>query len=127
MFIGINTNIQHKGETYHVQTEDGGLDRHTLTTILFKDGVILSAKKTSYLDIPKSPSYEKTVKEIMQRQHKQMLRDLVKGVFDSQNGPPRKPQKQAEQNPSQSRSRVEKKGLDGLILDYLAQKEASYV
>ncbi len=148
MFIGINTNIQHKGETYHVQTEDGGLDQHTLTTILFKNGVILSSKKSSYLDVPKTAKYEETIKEKMQQQHKQMLRDLVRGKMDTGNGGPEAGSVMSEDQSvspeavpnepdhtmhekenhkgSAKEHEAPKKGLDALILEYLTQKEAEH-
>ncbi len=142
MFIGVNTNIRHKGETYHVQTEDGGIDQHTLTTILFKNGAILSSKKTSYTDIPLSPTFEETVKGMMQEQHKQMMRDLVRGKFDTNtcDNPDQAQQSQEKllkeedipetdvvpEKPARARasdlSFQEK--LNALISDYLEKKEA---
>ncbi len=146
MFIGINTNIQHKGKTYHVQTEDGGLDQHTLTTILFINGVILSARKSHYLDIPKSDGFDETIKGMMQQQHKQMLRDLVSGKLDLKNADIQDQKPVLDEKPvvdsvaqkpetfvsceenihmNWKGSKVQKKGLDALIFEFLAKKEAA--
>lgn len=146
MFIGVNTNIKYKGEIFHIQTEDGGLDQHTLTTILFKNGAILSSKKTSYIDISKSPTYDDTIKKIMQEQHKQMARDLIKGKFakvmdliKSEEAAP-----QAKEAPEENKiscaedvkeavsagsqhKPVPGNALDIRIFDYLAKKDAMRV
>lgn len=143
MFIGVNTNIKYKGEIFHIQTEDGGLDQHTLTTILFKNGAILSSKKTSYIDIPKSPTYDDAIKRMMQEQHKQMARDLVKGQFANVMDlvKAEKAAPQAKQAPEKNKvscaenveevvsagsqhKSVPENALDIRIFDYLAKKDA---
>ncbi|MDC4226860.1 MAG: hypothetical protein MPW15_22105 [Candidatus Manganitrophus sp.] len=83
MLSGINTDIQFKGEVYHVQTEDGGIDNPIVTTLLFKGGAIFSSKKTNYAEILQSPSYQQVVRELMKEQHKNMVRDLTAGKFDT--------------------------------------------
>ncbi|WDT80574.1 MAG: hypothetical protein MPW14_01900 [Candidatus Manganitrophus sp.] len=45
MLSGINTDIQFKGEVYHVQTEDGGTNNPIITTLLFKGGGDLFIQK----------------------------------------------------------------------------------
>jgi hypothetical protein len=82
MLSGINTDIQYKGEVYHVQTEDGGKGNPMITTLLFKGGAIFSSKKTSYGEILESASYQDVVKELMKEQHKNMVRDLASGKFE---------------------------------------------
>lgn len=124
MIIGINTNIQHKGETYHVQTEDGGLDQHTLTTILFKNGAILSSKKSSYLDISKSDEYEDTVKELMREQHKQMLRELVSGRVELKAKQPQELKTEVIEKRHSQSAFPQNEVLDRLIFEYLAKKDA---
>jgi hypothetical protein len=46
-------------------------------------GNIVSSKKTTYADLVGRPDYEKTVRSMMEEQHKQMLRSLVNGAFDT--------------------------------------------
>jgi hypothetical protein len=83
MIPGFNHNIKHKGRIYHIQTEDSGPKNPHIITHLFVGGNILSSKKTPYSDIVGKPDYEKTVRSMMEEQHKQMLRNLVNGVFDN--------------------------------------------
>jgi hypothetical protein len=82
MLSGINTDIQYKGEVYHIQTEDGGKSNPMITTLLFKGGAIFSSKKTSYGEILQSASYQDVVKDLMKEQHKNMVRDLASGKFE---------------------------------------------
>jgi hypothetical protein len=80
---GFNHNIKHKGRIFHIQTEDSGPKNPHIITHLFVGGNILASKKTQYADIVGQTEYEKTVRSMMEEQHKQMLRNLVNGVFDS--------------------------------------------
>src|SRR5581483_1041738 len=82
MLSGINTDIQHKGEVWHVQTEDGGPGNPIITTLLFKGGAIFSSKRTNYGEILQTASYQDVVKELMKEQHKNMVRDLASGKFE---------------------------------------------
>lgn len=83
MIPGFNHNIKHKGRVYHIQTEDSGAKNPHIITHLFVGGNILASKKTEYTDIVGKPEYEKTVRSMMEDQHKQMLRNLVNGVYDA--------------------------------------------
>jgi len=85
---GFNHNIKHKGRIFHIQTEDSGPKNPHIITHLFVGGNILASKKTQYADIVGQPDYEKTVRSMMEEQHKQMLRNLVNGVFDSVDSAP---------------------------------------
>ncbi len=80
---GFNHNIKHKGKVYHVQTEDSGVANPHIITHLFVGGNILATKKSSYADITKSPKLPDLVKEMMEAQHKEMLRNLINGTYDN--------------------------------------------
>src|SRR5947199_10474209 len=83
MIPGFNHNIKHKGRIYHIQTEDSGPKNPHIITHLFVGGNILASKKTEYTEILGKPDYEKTVRSMMEEQHKQMLRNLVNRVDDA--------------------------------------------
>lgn len=83
MVPGFNHNIKHKGRVFHIQTEDSGPKNPHIITHLFVGGNILSSKKTTYEEIVDQPDYERTVRSMMEEQHKQMLRNLINGVYDS--------------------------------------------
>lgn len=80
--VGFNHNIKHKGRIFHVQTEDSGTLNPHIITHLFVGGNILATKKTSYADIVKAENLGDIVRELMEEQHKAMLRNLINGVYD---------------------------------------------
>ncbi len=80
---GFNHNIKHKGKVYHVQTEDSGVNNPHIITHLFVGGNILASKKTSYADILNAENLAEVVRELMEEQHKEMLRNLINGVYDN--------------------------------------------
>jgi hypothetical protein len=80
---GFNHNIKHKGKGYHVQTEDSGINNPHIITHLFVGGNILASKKTSYADIVHTPNLAEVVRELMEEQHKEMLRNLINGVYEN--------------------------------------------
>jgi len=82
MVTGFNHNIKHRGKAYHIQTEDSGLGNPHITTHLFVGGNILASKKTGYADIVGAENLAQVVRELMEEQHKEMLRNLVNGVYD---------------------------------------------
>ncbi len=82
MVLGYNHNLMYKGEVFHVQTEDSGVANPHIITLLYRGGVIISSKKTSYSDILKMENLEVVVEELMKEQHKEMMRRLKSGDFD---------------------------------------------
>lgn len=82
MIVGFNHNVNYRGSTFHVQTEDSGPQRPQLVTLLYHGGTIISSKKTLYSDIIKVDHLEKVVEELAKEQHKGMLRSLTHGDFD---------------------------------------------
>ncbi len=82
MVLGFNHNVMYKGEVFHVQTEDSGVSNPHIITLLYKGGVILCSKKTSYADILKMENLENVVEELMKEQHKELMRRLKTGEFD---------------------------------------------
>jgi hypothetical protein len=82
MVVGFNHNIKYRGKTYHAQTEDSGADRPQVATHLFLGGNIIASKRTSYADIAGAENLHDVVRALMQEQHKEVLRNLVSGVYD---------------------------------------------
>jgi hypothetical protein len=82
MILGFNHNVVYKGEVFHVQTEDSGVSNPHIITLLYRGGVILCSKKTSYADILKMDNFESVVEELMKAQHKELMRRLKSGEFD---------------------------------------------
>lgn len=79
---GFNHNIKHKGQVFHVQTEDSGVENAAITTHLFVGGTILATLRCSYADWLAAPDLAQRVRARMEEQHKEMLRNLVNGKYD---------------------------------------------
>ena len=86
MVVGYNHNIRYKGEVFHVQTEDSGINTPHIITLLYRGGNIIASKKTSYADIVKMGNLSQVVEELMKEQHKDMLRRLKSTEFDAKLG-----------------------------------------
>ena len=82
MLLGYNHNVNYKDSVFHIQTEDSGIKNPHIITLLYREGVILCSKKTSYADILKIDNLEAVVEDLMKEQHKDMLRRLKSGEFD---------------------------------------------
>jgi hypothetical protein len=82
VLTGFNHNIKHRGRVYHVQTEDSGVSNPHIITHLFVGGNIVASKRTSYADILNAEHLPEIVRELMEEQHKEMLRNLMGGAFD---------------------------------------------
>jgi hypothetical protein len=70
VITGFNTDIPFEGVTYHVQTEDKGLDTPLILSLVYVGGAIIAAKRTPYEDLLSKGFDEKVLTERLQRQHK---------------------------------------------------------
>ncbi|HBO69050.1 MAG TPA: hypothetical protein DD658_02450 [Deltaproteobacteria bacterium] len=82
MLSGFNHNILYKGKTYHIQTEDGGLDNPSIVTHAFLGGVILDTVRQGYDDLLGRPDWEETLRGRMKAQHLEEIRKLFSGAFE---------------------------------------------
>ena len=82
MLAGLNHNIRHRQKVYHIQTEDSGLNNPQIVTHIFVGGNILATQKISYEQHVGAPERNRVVREMMEQQHKSMLRNLVNGSYD---------------------------------------------
>ncbi|HVE59865.1 MAG TPA: hypothetical protein VNB22_23835 [Pyrinomonadaceae bacterium] len=70
MITGFNTDIEHDGVIYHVQTEDKGVETPLILSLVYDRGTILASKRTLYDDLMQSGFDEKVLAERLQKQHK---------------------------------------------------------
>jgi hypothetical protein len=139
MLSGYNTDFKFHDKVYHCQTEDGGINSPTITSLLYHQGAILASRKTSYADIIKADCLEDVVRELMMEQHKQMIRDLMQGKLLAADASPQQaaPAPQAKEPapaapapaaatappPPPKKEDVREKSLDDVILEFLEQEE----
>ena len=70
MITGFNTDIEHDGVVYHVQTEDKGLDTPLILSLVYSGGAILASKRARYEDLIASGYSDEALSERLTRQHK---------------------------------------------------------
>ena len=70
MITGFNTDIEVQGVTYHVQTEDKGVDTPLILSLVYDRGTILASKRSPYDDLLTDTFDEKALVERLQKQHK---------------------------------------------------------
>ncbi|MCH2107889.1 MAG: hypothetical protein MK135_01045 [Polyangiaceae bacterium] len=81
--LGYNNNVQYRGQIFHIQTEDSGVNSPRIMTHLFADGGrIVRSLRTDYGEHVASPEMAVLVKELMKKQHKEMFVSLRAGEFD---------------------------------------------
>ena len=83
MVGGFNHNFSYKGQTYHVQTEDSGVPKAHITTLLYQAGSIIARETTDYTSICVEADLASRVEQLMKEQHRAMLKGLKDGVFDA--------------------------------------------
>jgi hypothetical protein len=70
VITGFNTDIEHDGVVYHVQTEDKGPTTPFILSLVYDRGTILASKRVPYGEENGGPVDETALAERLQRQHK---------------------------------------------------------
>lgn len=114
MLTGFNTDVNHKGRVYHVQTEDKGQDNPIIETLIYSGGEIIEARRVSYQQIIEKKGFQpQLIQKIMEHQHKLALGDIRSGKFSEPAPPPPSPMEEMFDK---------RKSLDEVILEYLANQ-----
>jgi hypothetical protein len=81
--VGFNNNVKYKDLTFHIQTEDSGLDKPHIITHLFADGGrVIKSHKRSYAEHAAREDIAKYVRQLMKGQQLEMALALRDGKFD---------------------------------------------
>src|SRR2546422_6025090 len=70
MITGYNTDVEHDGVVYHVQTEDKGTNTPVILSLVYTGGEILASKRSPYNDLIASGFSEAALAERVKRQHR---------------------------------------------------------
>jgi hypothetical protein len=70
VITGYNTDVEFEGVTYHVQTEDKGLQTPVILSLVYSGGAILASKRSPYDDLVSQGFDESVLAARLQRQHK---------------------------------------------------------
>lgn len=85
MQIGFNNDIEYRGKTFHIQTEDRGMDAAQVETQIFQGGAILDTAIIPYDKHVKDLEGDELigkVRQIMQAAHKNFYKKLHAGEYD---------------------------------------------
>jgi len=110
MVTGFNTDVEHQGRVYHVQTEDRGDENPIIETLIYMGGEILASRRSSYADLLKKGISEKEIAKRIESQHNRMILDVREGKYD---GKPHLPF---------GEGIISNKSFDEVVLDYLASQ-----
>jgi hypothetical protein len=70
VITGYNTDIEHDGVVYHVQTEDKGRNTPIILSLVYTGGQILASKRSPYDDLLTGDFSEAALAERLKRQHR---------------------------------------------------------
>lgn len=78
---GFNSDITVRGQKYHIQTEDWGLQNPYLVSRIFCNGAVLKTIKTPYDTVLRLGSSQSTeaIKLALRRQHSTIIDTLMAG------------------------------------------------
>jgi hypothetical protein len=76
---GFNSDITVRGKSYHIQTEDWGLQNPYLVSRIFCNGAVLKTIKTPYDSVLKlgSTQTQEAIKLALRRQHSTIIDTLM--------------------------------------------------
>jgi hypothetical protein len=82
VITGFNTDVEHDGVVYHVQTEDKGLDSPLILSLVYAGGAILASKRSPYEDLIAAGFDEAALAQRLKRQHRLICAAINAGRLD---------------------------------------------
>lgn len=82
MITGFNTDIKHRGQVFHIQTEDKGLANPVIESLVYKGGEILATRRRSYKELVDDGCSEADLTKLMEEQHKKVILEIQSGRMD---------------------------------------------
>ena len=79
MLTGFNTDIEHGGTVYHVQTEDKGRANPFVESLVYARGEILYSRRTPYHDLLDQGVEPKAIASLLDRQHRTIVEAIRRG------------------------------------------------
>ena len=110
MIVGFNTDVKHRDEIFHIQTEDKGKDNPIVETLVYHNGEILLSRRIGYSHLMKKSDLRKRIKGIMKTQHEEVITELKGGKFMHLI--------------SMDTQTMDDVSLDEMVLEYLANGES---
>ena len=82
VITGFNTDVEHEGVVYHVQTEDKGLETPFILSLVYVGGAILASKRSPYTDLLGEGFDVAALGERLQRQHTLICAAITSGRIE---------------------------------------------
>jgi hypothetical protein len=82
VITGFNTDVEHDGVVYHVQTEDKGLESPLILSLVYSGGAILASKRSRYEDLIASGYSDEALAERLKRQHRLICAAILAGRLE---------------------------------------------
>lgn len=82
MITGYNTDVEHGGVVYHVQTEDKGMESPLILSLVYSGGAILASKRSRYEDLIALGFSDEALTERLKRQHLLICAAIHAGRLD---------------------------------------------
>jgi len=131
VLTGFNTDIEHSGTTYHVQTEDKGRGNPLVESLVYTSGEILYTRRTPYHDLVEQDVDREAIASLMERQHRSIVDAVQAGGLARLTG-------EIEEIAAEDDTTIthrdaeaiagEEPSLDQVILDYLeAQRDRAHL
>ncbi len=111
MIVGFNTDIKHRNEIFHVQTEEKGEKNPTIETLVYHSGEILLSRRISYAKFLSQDDVLDIVKKMMKVQHDEVIKELKAGRFLHM--------------VSMETQIIDEQSLDEMVIDYLKAQQKS--
>jgi hypothetical protein len=85
MITGFNTDVDHQGRVFHVQTEDKGLQNPVVESLIYCGGEIIASRSESYSELTENGGYaEEDLLRRMEAQHLGMIREIRNCKYDDE-------------------------------------------
>ena len=78
---GLNTEVEHASETYHVQTQDLGPGPNSVETTVYKAGRVLLSRRAYYTAFLNSSDLPDKIHAIIREEHESVIREIRAGKF----------------------------------------------
>jgi hypothetical protein len=86
VITGFNTDIEHDGVVYHVQTEDKGLASPIILSLVYSGGAILASKRSPYHDLIIAGFDEEKLSQRLKHQHRLICAAVNAGRIEELKG-----------------------------------------
>ncbi len=84
MIGGFNSDVEHQGTVFHVQTEDKGRSNPVIDSLVYVGGRVVISKREDYADLVERDAPDEEIAERMDHQHQLMMAAISSGHFDDE-------------------------------------------